>query len=80
MAGGVWDYGGMEGKMMSAAHDSAACKRSPLPIHTQYVGKGYKALFVCPICAAQTWQHLNFLGRRNVVCHGTNFTKEGRVA
>jgi len=44
--------------------------------HTVYIGKGYKSLFTCPLCLRQTWQPLNFLGRRNVVCHGTKFTKE----
>ena len=42
---------------------------------TQYVGKGYKSEFQCPDCGRKTWQHLSFLGMRNVVCDGQKFTK-----
>jgi hypothetical protein len=41
-----------------------------------YVGKGYKALFLCPECGNKTWQSLNFLGQRKVYCDGLKITKK----
>lgn len=55
-------------------HESTICKRDVAD--TQYVGKGYRSKFVCGICNRSTWQHLGFLGQRNVMCNGLKFTKE----
>lgn len=54
-------------------HTPADCKRVGQPI---YVGNGYKARFDCPNpeCRRSTYQALNFLGRRVVVCDGQVFT------
>jgi len=41
-----------------------------------YVGKGYKGLFRCPVCGRETWQHLNFLGCRDLICTFTKITKQ----
>lgn len=43
---------------------------------SHYCGKGWKALFDCPACGRKTWQNLNFLGRRKLVCNGQKITKE----
>jgi hypothetical protein len=58
-------------------HEPVVCVRKEQPI---YCGKGYKAKFVCPnpACGRSTYQALNFLGRRSVVCDGLKFTKEAK--
>lgn len=56
------------------AHELAICVRDFK--QTQYVGKGYKSKFQCPVCSRSTWQHIGFLGQRNVLCDGVKFTKE----
>jgi hypothetical protein len=58
---------------MKTLHTPKTCKRDV--INTQYVGKGYKSKFTCPECGSSCWQHLSFLGRRDVVCDGAKFTK-----
>ena len=57
------------------SHPSRVCARSPLPIDTQYVYKGWKSRFVCPDCGRSAFFHLNFLGRRSVVCDGVRFRR-----
>jgi hypothetical protein len=52
-------------------HDPTICQRVGQPL---YVGKGYKARFECS-CGRHTYQHLNFLGRRNIVCDGAKFAQ-----
>ena len=42
----------------------------------RYNGKSYDKLFVCPCCGKETWQNLNFLGSRSLVCNGRKITKE----
>jgi hypothetical protein len=56
-------------------HQPVQCERSSAPADSVYVGKGWKAKFICPSCGRNCWQHLNFLGRRKVVCDGVKFTK-----
>lgn len=58
------------------SHDVTICPRDVA--RTMYVGKGYKSAFECPACGRSTYQALNFLGRRNVVCNGVKFTKEAK--
>ena len=41
-----------------------------------YVYKGWKSKFTCPVCGREVWQHLNFLGGRDVICNGDKITKE----
>jgi hypothetical protein len=41
-------------------------------------GGSWKSRFVCPVCGRESWQLLNFLGRRSVVCNGLTFTKRAR--
>jgi len=55
-------------------HEAAICVRDVAG--TQYVGKGYRSKFTCPVCGRSSWQHLNFLGRRKMVCNGGKFSKE----
>jgi len=54
----------------------SASRVHPLMQNTYYVGKGWKALFKCKICDRKSWQHLNFLGRRKLVCHGNKWSKQ----
>lgn len=61
---------------MTTTHKPAKCVRGGSPRDTMYVGKGWKARFICPECGRETWQHLNYLGRRSVVCDGRKFTKQ----
>jgi hypothetical protein len=60
------------------AHEPTICQR--IIRDSVYVGKGWKGRFVCPTCDRSMWQHLNFLGRRSVVCDGQKFSlrKVGR--
>lgn len=58
---------------MSTTHEPKACER--IVRETFYVGKGWKSRFVCPTCGRATFQALNFLGTRKVVCDGRKFTK-----
>jgi len=58
-------------------HAPMVCPRSPKP--PIYVGKGYKAAFECPMCQRSTYQHLNFLAGRRVVCDGLKFVKMIRL-
>lgn len=55
----------------------AVCERvAPFQQNTVYCGKSWKALFRCPNCGRETWQNLNFLGSRKVLCDGKKFTKK----
>lgn len=45
---------------------------------THYVGKSYKSKFECPLCHRQTWQHLGFLGQRELICNGKKITKQDK--
>ena len=48
----------------------------PYVMNTVYVYKGWKTMFVCPVCGKSSWQHLNFLGRTWVpVCFGNKVIK-----
>lgn len=58
-------------------HDIAICTRDVKG--TQYVGKSYKSEFTCPMCLRSTWQHLGFLGQRNVCCNGEKFSKADKT-
>lgn len=59
-----------------AMHAPAIC---PKDLRTlDYVGKGYRAKFTCPECGRAAYQHLNFLGRRNLICNGKKFMKAAR--
>lgn len=60
-------------KSPSASHKPAVCVRDVRG--SQYVGKGYKSKFECPTCGRYTWQLLNMLGRRDVICNGEKFSK-----
>lgn len=60
--------------MTDMAHEPTICVRDIAS--TQYVGKGYKSKFSCPACGQMTWQHLSFLGQRNLVCNGRKLSKE----
>lgn len=62
------------GVMEPKEHEPIICPRDFRS--TQYVGKGYKSKFTCPSCSRSTWQHIGFLGQRNVICNGVRFTKE----
>lgn len=42
---------------------------------TIYVGNGHKSLFACPRCGREVYQHLNFLGGREVWCLGGKIEK-----
>lgn len=42
----------------------------------RYNGKNYSKLFICPDCNKETWQNLNFLGSRNLICNGIKIIKE----
>ena len=48
-------------------HPTTACVREGQPV---YVSKGWKARFACPECGRKANYHLNFLGRRVVICDG----------
>lgn len=61
---------------MEAHAPAIMIRRAPFQLYTQYVGKGWKALFRCPACGRETWQHMNFLGRRSLVCTGTKIVKQ----
>lgn len=61
---------GVDNKIVS--HPPRVCAREG---DAQYVYKGWKAEFACPTCGRRAWFHLNFLGRRSVVCDGAKFTK-----
>jgi hypothetical protein len=61
---------------MEAHAPAIMVRRSPLALYSAYVGKGWKALFRCPACGRETWQHLNFLGRRSLICSGLKITKK----
>lgn len=65
------------GGQVVPAHGPQICTRVGQPL---YVGRGYKARFECPSCGRFTYQHLNFLGRRDVVCDGLKFTKKPKEA
>ena len=54
-------------------HEPTVCNRNVRMTH--YVGKSYKGLFECSCCDRKTWQHLGFLGRRDMVCNGEKFYK-----
>lgn len=54
-------------------HDPIACVRDVAG--TQYVGKGYKSKFVCPSCSRSCWQHLSFLGAKDLMCNGVKFVR-----
>jgi len=58
-------------------HEPRLCVRNMLM--TFGINKGAKSLFECPACGRKTYQALNFLGRRNVVCDGVRFTKQPRL-
>lgn len=55
------------------AHPEVNCER--IKRETFYVGKGWKSRFVCPTCGRSSFQHLNFLGQRVLVCNGEKFAK-----
>lgn len=40
-----------------------------------YSGKGWKDKFICPECGRATYQSLNFLGARRMVCNGEKWQK-----
>jgi hypothetical protein len=44
----------------------------------QYLGKSWGASFKCPACGGRTFQNLNFLGRRDMVCNGVKWAKVAR--
>lgn len=61
-------------------HTLTTCQTpEPLRANQQYIYKGWKQRFVCPVCGRETWQHLNFLGRRFVACNGEKFSKIERI-
>lgn len=55
-------------------HEPAVCIRDVAG--TQYVGNGWRSKFTCPACSRSSWQHLNFLGQRSLICDGVRFSKE----
>ena len=60
-------------------HEASDMERvRPLQANCVYVGKGWKALFKCDCCGKETWQHLNFLGQKVLVCNGEKIKKEAR--
>jgi len=61
-----------------SSHEPRLCIRD---IRTsQPTVKGWKSKFTCPGCGRSTWQALNFLGTRKLVCDGVKFTKVPRKA
>ena len=59
-------------------HEATTMERvKPLMQSSIYVGKGYKGLFRCPMCGKETWQHLNFLAGRKMICDGNKISKGG---
>ena len=59
--------------MAKEAHAPTICIRNIAM--TQYVGRGWRSKFECPTCHQSAWQHLNFLGQRDLVCNGVKLTK-----
>jgi hypothetical protein len=60
-------------------HEPVVCQKMRWPgsnmAWTVNVGKGYKSKFECPACHRQFFQHLSFLGQRNIICNGEKLTK-----
>lgn len=63
--------------MKAEEHEPCEMERKkPFVQFTQYVNKGHKAAFECPVCHRVTWQHLNFLGQRILICDGLRLRKQ----
>lgn len=50
-------------------------ERVKSPFAVQYVGKGYKSQFICPVCGRKVWQHLNYLGNKRLHCKAGKIIK-----
>jgi hypothetical protein len=55
--------------------DTVMVRVKPYPQNSYYVGNGWKAKFSCSCCGREVWQHLNFLGQRQMVCNGRKIVK-----
>jgi hypothetical protein len=65
---------------MNKGHAATQCERDVTSsLYCGHMrGGSWKSRFVCPVCGRESWQLLNFLGRRSVVCNGLTFTKRAR--
>ena len=61
---------------MAHANTQMVWNRSKGEYAIRYNGKSYDKKYHCPECGRETWQNLNFLGSRVLMCNGSKITKE----